>query len=143
MRRTGADRWVAAIALASLATACSSSSPERDCVSSGVKSGIAVAFERGILPASGQVAITACVERECRTNVTPVTATAFVPMLPRPDAERVTVTVDVLSGAADTLFQGSSLAQVHTVRAGDGDCGETVWQVAVYAHKDGHLSAAP
>jgi hypothetical protein len=130
-----------------LLTACASSGPAGSsaaCRPVGTESGVSIFFEDGVLPASGQVDITACVDGECRSHVASVAEpNAFVPVLPTPPDADVQVKVTVLSGMAKKLFDGETAAHTHAVELQGAHCTSPAGQVNVIAHKDGSLTVAP
>jgi hypothetical protein len=136
--------WLAASAAVLITAACSSSAAPRTCTLIGADDGVVIQFDRGALPASGRVAIRACVDEDCRSHVALAAASvAFVPVLPTPPDAEVDIRVTVLSAKGDTLFAGETTAHTHANQPNGPGCGAPAWQVGVLAHRNNRLTAAP
>jgi hypothetical protein len=130
-----------------LLAACSSSSGGAagpTCRTTGSDNGVSIYFEPGTLPSAGDVAITACVNGECRAHVAKATEpNIFVPVLPTPPDADVEVRVKVLSGKAEVLFDDTTSTRSIKVVLHEHGCSSSAARVSVIAHRDGSLTPTP
>jgi hypothetical protein len=127
------------------AAACSSSGgAPSPCRPVDPRSGVSVYFEHGVLPRTGDVSITACVDAACRTRVSSAAeANAFVPVPLAPTATVVQVRVRVQSGHGAKLFGASTPARTKVIQQRGAHCEAPAGLVNVIAHGNGKLTVAP
>jgi hypothetical protein len=129
----------AVAALGLLPTGCSGS---KACTLVGADSGVVVSFARGVIPTSGPISVTACVDSKCGTQAYSGAAsgTLSVAVSSVPSDADVNVSIKV-AATSRPVFSGSTHAHTRRVQPNGAGCPPTVWSIGVTAHAGGQLSS--